>query len=148
MKFILLLLALGFSACNTNNKESERLEKKEQELNERERLLQKRNENIDTAAVLTNEYDLKAAKPMKQYVYIKVLTTERPGDTLVWTSGINEVENITDDKKAQLMDAFISRGVGFANPSAAKILARRCLVFDSYAQASEDRFIYGKTFYK
>ena len=81
-----------------------------------------------------------------KYVYIKV-RTERPkylseeAKTVIHSSEITEVQDLSKKAKYKMMDYFITKTL---EPTIRiyneRIIQRKVMVFDSYEDASEDRF--------
>ena len=57
--------------------------------------------------------------------------------TFVRSSNIIEVTSLDEDKKAKIMDDFIE-SINFTKET--RIINRKILVFNSYAEASDDKF--------
>lgn len=168
LTLLLFFLISGLLGCysNANKKEKEMLELKEKELNQREKMLEQAANGIDTSSKPMKDEDYTITQPVIKYVYVKILTLEPVTETDTYTgkyttkwqshihsSNISEVNNLTEDKKAQLMDGFVisvKEGMKWTinneGESVGKITDRKCLVFDSYSAASEDRFKNGNKY--
>ena len=65
---------------------------------------------------------------------------------MVYTSDVQEINNITEDKKYALMDAYCKKVVGPIATTTKEILDRKCLVFDSYEAASKHKLSHKNEF--
>lgn len=111
-------------------------------------------DSLSTETVDVEEYNIAplVGTERYKYVYVKVQTA-RPNylseeaKTMIYSSDITEMEDLSEKRKYKMMDDFITKTLGptirVYNES---VLKRKVMVFDTYEEASEDRFANKKIF--